>query len=136
MATLSRSLPSPLREVMHRARILLLRRADGRRPGAMLAGCQAPRHHGPTRPASHTRFTPEFDESDSLLHLSSRKLLSYETSLQPGLPSDDRGQRDRHPAAARARRHAVPASTLQTATLAGIADLFAVVVGTPDDLPG
>jgi hypothetical protein len=25
---------------------------------------------------------------------------------------------------------------LQTATLAGIADLFAVVAGTPDDLPG
>ena len=31
---------------------------------------------------------------------------------------------------------AVPAATLQTATLAGIADLFAVVAGTPDDLPG
>jgi nicotinamidase-related amidase len=30
----------------------------------------------------------------------------------------------------------VPATTLQTATLAGIADLFAVVAGTPDDLPG
>jgi len=30
----------------------------------------------------------------------------------------------------------VPASTLQAATLAGIADLFAVVAGTPDDLPG
>ncbi|HYV81269.1 MAG TPA: cysteine hydrolase family protein [Streptosporangiaceae bacterium] len=30
----------------------------------------------------------------------------------------------------------VPAATLQTATLAGIADLFAVVAGTPDDLPG
>ena len=30
----------------------------------------------------------------------------------------------------------VPAATLQTATLAGIADLFAVVVGEPDDLPG
>ena len=30
----------------------------------------------------------------------------------------------------------VPAARLQTATLAGIADLFAVVAGTPDDLPG
>jgi nicotinamidase-related amidase len=30
----------------------------------------------------------------------------------------------------------VPAATLQTATLAGIADLFAVVTGTPDDIPG
>jgi nicotinamidase-related amidase len=30
----------------------------------------------------------------------------------------------------------VPAATLQTATLAGIADLFALVVGEPDDLPG
>jgi hypothetical protein len=30
----------------------------------------------------------------------------------------------------------VPAATLQTATLAGIADLFAVVARTPDDLPG
>jgi nicotinamidase-related amidase len=30
----------------------------------------------------------------------------------------------------------VPATTLQTATLAGIADLFAVVADTPDDLPG
>jgi len=30
----------------------------------------------------------------------------------------------------------VPATTLQTATLAGIADLFAVVARTPDDLPG
>jgi nicotinamidase-related amidase len=30
----------------------------------------------------------------------------------------------------------VPATTLQTATLAGIADLFAVVAGTPEDLPG
>jgi len=30
----------------------------------------------------------------------------------------------------------VPASTLQSATLAGIADLFALVVGQPDDLPG
>jgi hypothetical protein len=30
----------------------------------------------------------------------------------------------------------VPAATLQTATLAGIADLFAVVVGRPDDIPG
>jgi PPOX class probable F420-dependent enzyme len=29
----------------------------------------------------------------------------------------------------------VPATTLQTATLAGIADLFALVVGKPDDLP-
>jgi len=29
----------------------------------------------------------------------------------------------------------VPASTLQAATLAGVADLFAVVAGTPDDLP-
>lgn len=29
----------------------------------------------------------------------------------------------------------VPAATLQAATLAGIADLFAVVVGKPDDLP-
>jgi hypothetical protein len=30
----------------------------------------------------------------------------------------------------------VPAAGLQTATLAGIADLFAVVAGTPDDVPG
>ena len=30
----------------------------------------------------------------------------------------------------------VPAATLQSATLAGIADLFALVVGKPDDLPG
>jgi nicotinamidase-related amidase len=30
----------------------------------------------------------------------------------------------------------VPAATLQTATLAGIADLFTLVVGKPDDLPG
>jgi hypothetical protein len=30
----------------------------------------------------------------------------------------------------------VPAARLQTATLAGIADLFAVVAGTPDDVPG
>jgi nicotinamidase-related amidase len=30
----------------------------------------------------------------------------------------------------------VPASTLQAATLAGISDLFAVVAGTPDDIPG
>ena len=30
----------------------------------------------------------------------------------------------------------VPATTLQTATLAGIADLFTLVVGKPDDLPG
>jgi nicotinamidase-related amidase len=30
----------------------------------------------------------------------------------------------------------VPATTLQAATLAGIADLFAVVVGTPEDIPG
>jgi hypothetical protein len=30
----------------------------------------------------------------------------------------------------------VPASALQAATLAGIADLFAVVAGTPDDIPG
>jgi len=30
----------------------------------------------------------------------------------------------------------VPASTLQSATLAGIADLFALVVGQPDDLSG
>jgi len=30
----------------------------------------------------------------------------------------------------------VPATTLQTATLAGIADLFTLVVETPDDLPG
>jgi nicotinamidase-related amidase len=29
----------------------------------------------------------------------------------------------------------VPATTLQSATLAGIADLFALVVGKPDDLP-
>ena len=29
----------------------------------------------------------------------------------------------------------VPAARLQTATLAGIADLFAVVAGTPDDVP-
>jgi nicotinamidase-related amidase len=29
----------------------------------------------------------------------------------------------------------VPATTLQTATLAGIADLFTLVVGKPDDLP-
>jgi len=30
----------------------------------------------------------------------------------------------------------VPATTLQAATLAGIADLFAVVAGTPEDVPG
>jgi nicotinamidase-related amidase len=30
----------------------------------------------------------------------------------------------------------VPAATLQTATLAGIADLFTLVVSKPDDLPG
>ena len=30
----------------------------------------------------------------------------------------------------------VPATTLQTATLAGIADLFALVIANPDDLPG
>ena len=30
----------------------------------------------------------------------------------------------------------VPAMTLQSATLAGIADLFALVVGEPEDLPG
>jgi nicotinamidase-related amidase len=30
----------------------------------------------------------------------------------------------------------VPAATLQAATLAGIADLFAVVAGTPEDVPG
>jgi nicotinamidase-related amidase len=30
----------------------------------------------------------------------------------------------------------VAAATLQAATLAGVADLFAVVAGTPDDLPG
>jgi nicotinamidase-related amidase len=30
----------------------------------------------------------------------------------------------------------VPATTLQAATLAGIADLFAVVAGTPEDIPG
>ena len=30
----------------------------------------------------------------------------------------------------------VPATTLQSATLAGIADLFTLVVGKPDDLPG
>jgi hypothetical protein len=30
----------------------------------------------------------------------------------------------------------VPASTLQSATLAGIADLFALVIASPDDLPG
>ena len=30
----------------------------------------------------------------------------------------------------------VPATTLQAATLAGIAGLFAVVAGTPDDIPG
>ena len=30
----------------------------------------------------------------------------------------------------------VPAMTLQSATLAGIADLFALVVGQPEDLPG
>jgi Isochorismatase family len=29
----------------------------------------------------------------------------------------------------------VPAGTLQSATLAGITDLFALVVGKPDDLP-
>ena len=30
----------------------------------------------------------------------------------------------------------VPATALQSATLAGIADLFALVIGKPDDLPG
>jgi nicotinamidase-related amidase len=30
----------------------------------------------------------------------------------------------------------VAAATLQAATLAGISDLFAVVAGTPDDIPG
>ena len=30
----------------------------------------------------------------------------------------------------------VPAATLQSATLAGIADLFALVIASPDDLPG
>ena len=59
-----------------------------------------------------------------------------DSALQPRLPADGRGQRDRHRGLPVSGGTPVPATTLQTATLAGIADLFAVVANTPDDLPG